>query len=252
MSYNNKKKERAEEAQWHTRYMDENYKKQTIESIKRTKIYEKDVELGNRTITRIDQISVVPMDSVSAIFKYAKDSRAMVLNFASYRHAGGNFINGSRAQEESLCLESNLYNILKEHQSFYDENSKHPNKSLYTNRALYTKKVVFLRDFKTQYCDVLTCASPNYHAASSKVSKEENTKALKDRIKFVIKIALNNNVDTLILGAFGCGVFGQDPIEVASIFKEIIGKYCNRGLRIVFAIPEGNNDNLNAFRKVFS
>ena len=80
------------------------------------------------------------------------------------------------------------------------------------------------------------------------MDKENNSIALKQRIKFVLDVAEYNNVDTLILGAFGCGVFGQDPREVATIFnKELKTHNFNK---IIFAIPSGYNDNYYWFNEV--
>ena len=80
------------------------------------------------------------------------------------------------------------------------------------------------------------------------MDKESNSVALKQRIKFVLDVAEYNNVDTLILGAFGCGVFGQDPREVATIFnKELETHNFNK---IIFAIPSGHNDNYYWFNEV--
>lgn len=95
-------------------------------------------------------------------------------------------------------------------------------------------------------CDVITCAAPNYTAAKKycNVSREENRNALLSRIAFVRDIAEENGVETLILGAFGCGVFGQDPYEVAKIFFETL--YQSSVKKVVYAIPAGVN--LDAFR----
>ena len=70
------------------------------------------------------------------------------------------------------------------------------------------------------------------------MSEEENEEALKSRIKFIYNIANENQIDTLILGAYGCGVFGQDPKKVASLFLECAPGKVNT---ILFAIPKGRN-----------
>ena len=246
------KEKRAEEARQHTEYMSKKYKVEIENSVKLTKLYNKNAIINdNRYKEGNVKIQIVDEDSVTALFNHY-DKKTCVLNFASYRHPGGNFINGSRAQEESLCLESFLYNVLVEFQSFYAWNNKHINNSLYLNRALYSPKVVFEHNNMSHKFDVLTCASPNLSAARKKITEDENTKELENRIKFIVDILLANNVETAILGAFGCGVFGQNPIEVATIFEKIISKYClNKKMKIVFAIPQGNNDNLISFQKVF-
>ena len=70
------------------------------------------------------------------------------------------------------------------------------------------------------------------------MSEEENEEALKSKIKFIYNIANENQIDTLILGAYGCGVFGQDPKKVASLFLECAPGIVNT---ILFAIPKGRN-----------
>ena len=87
------------------------------------------------------------------------------------------------------------------------------------------------------------------------IKKKENNKEekiLKERIEFVLKIAQDNGVDNLILGAYGCGVFGQNPTEVAEIFKECLNtSHKNCFSKVIFAISTGRDNNLQAFGKVF-
>lgn len=246
---------RSQMARKHTAEMAENYSEQIRESVNNSKIYSPQVVFpevkNNGYITNID---LVKLDSVEAIMQFSEGKTA-VLNFASYKNAGGMFINGSRAQEESLCHESFLYNVLREKQDYYKWNDQHKNKALYMNRAIYSPEVRFEHDGNEQYCDVITCAAPNYSAASryANVSPGENTFALMSRIKFVLDIAANQGVETLILGAFGCGVFGQDAEEVANIFMDCLlidfnGVFKN----IYFAIPviNNNSENYDAFLQV--
>ena len=86
------------------------------------------------------------------------------------------------------------------------------------------------------------------------VSDEENSKVLRQRIRFILELADEENVETLIAGAFGCGVFGQDPVEVAATFKDEINRLPFRNVeRVVFPIPRipGKSENFEAFRMVF-
>ena len=67
-----------------------------------------------------------------------------------------------------------------------------------------------------------------------------------------MKIAAENKVDTLILGAFGCGVFKQDPEQVALIFDEFLSTdFENVFETVIFAIPDRNSKNYKAFERVF-
>lgn len=198
----------------------------------------------------------VILDTVSAIFRYKKkEKRTAILNFASYKNAGGMFLQGSSAQEESLCHASFLYNVLSEFKDYYAWNDKHKNRALYENRALYSPDVVFTNDSVGTLCDVITCAAPNKSAAQKycHVSDEENYNALESRIRFVLHIAEKEKVDTLILGAYGAGVFGQDATEVAQIFKRLLIEEFWTFEKIIFAIPDcSRNKNYKKFLDVMS
>lgn len=101
-------------------------------------------------------------------------------------------------------------------------------------------------------CDVITCAAPNFATASNiyNVSKEENTSVLESRIKFILYVAAAQQVDTLILGAFGSGVFGQDATEVAEITMKLLKRYNGVFKKVVFAVIDEKSTNYKAFNDV--
>ena len=243
------KEQRAEKAKIHTEEMEQLYPAQINQSADDTMLYSGIFfcEEYNPLTIYLDDI-----DTVSAIYKYtSKDKKVAALNFASYKNPGGAFLYGSSAQEECLCHESNLYNILSQMPEYYEFNNKHKNKALYWHRGLYTPNVIICRENEPIItCNIITCAAPNKKAAKRycNVSDEENYQVLEERIKFVLGIALDNHIDTLIVGAYGCGVFGKDPYEVAKIFKSYMEYY---GLKeIVFAIPDSTSENYIAFKDV--
>ena len=221
MFYWNKKEELKKKAVAHTEEMTKKYPSQITESIKGTKLYNPNFVKSwdnkcNHTLT-------IQTDSVSALFLGdCENKKVCVLNFASYKNPGGMFYNGSSAQEESLCHESFLYNVLKEHNDYYEWNKKHLNKGMYLNRALYSPNVLFQHNGQKKYVDVLTCASPNYSVALNygNFTPEENQQALVSRINFIKAILADNDVDVAVLGAFGCGVFKQDSTNVVRLWKE--------------------------------
>ena len=254
------KDERAVKAKLHTDIEEKIHKKEIESSIKHTKIYNTTFNLPteNTELNIVPQIIVEDLDSVSAVLKYSNDNKTAVLNFSSYKNPGGGFLAGSKAQEECLCHESFLYNVLKVFQrSFYDKNCLNKNKGLYTNKGMYSPDIIFTRankkDEGEKRCDVITCAAPNKTTAQKyqQVTDAENLEVLKSRMKFVLDIAVDNKVNTLILGAYGCGVFGQNPHEVASIFKELLTSSHTCFKKVIFAIPNGKDGNLKAFQKVF-
>lgn len=199
------------------------------------------------------EFCLVATDSVTAIMNNRCDKMA-VLNFASFKNPGGGFLNGSTAQEECLCHESMLYNVLATKTDYYRRNLEDLAGSLYRNRALYTPDVVFKRGKDEVLCGVITCAAPNKRAASHKGgTNAQNSLALESRIRFVFDIAKDNNVSTLILGAYGCGVFGQSGDEVAHLFHSILTEPAYTCFdKIVFAVPDKDSSNYKAFAKEFN
>ena len=224
-------------------FTDKNNANDTKLSIEGSKIYEPAFNVENTTT-----IMTVQDTSQAAIFKTKFEGKKAVLNFASYKKPGGGYISGAMAQEESLCHCSNLYNVISDEKfknAYYGYNNAHLNRGLYDSRIIYSPNIVFYNKdkTKTKTCDVITCAAPNKKAAQEyqKVSDEEITAVMKDRILNILHVASQNKVDVLILGAFGCGVFGNDIESTARIFKECLTDYHyykNVFKLVVFAIPD--------------
>lgn len=251
------KEQRAEKAKKHTEEVTKKYENEIINSFNNTKMYYPNFCVLPELIDKKEEMQIIidEIDSVSAALKYSEQNKkCAVLNFASYKNPGGGFMGGSKAQEECLCHESFLYNVLEKNKEYYEWNNEHKNKALYLNRALYSQNIIFERNEEKAICDVITCAAPNYSAAKKylNISREENYSVLRSRTKYVLDIAFDNNVDTLILGAWGCGVFSQDPAEVAEIFKEYLSKTHKCFEKVIFAIPESRHDNnLTAFKNAY-
>ena len=238
------------------------YRQEVIAAAAQTKIY-----LENTIFVTEDQFikpefefsSATTTEAIRAAFdEHGGEDKIAALNFASYKHPGGMFMNGSNAQEECLCHESTLYNVLKSFdQTYYEKNRAkgEQNRGLYKNRGLYSPNIIFKDDprFGDDIpADVITVAAPNWGTADGcyLVSAKENEKAVVDRIKFIKDIAEDNGVMTLIAGAFGCGVFRQDPHFVASAFEKVFSKSsCIR--KIIFAVPgDPRRENPRAFREM--
>ena len=243
------KEELKKKAIAHIKKMEKLYPLEITECVKQTKVYDqtffctKKIEIKDNFEQKI---IVEDIDSVQAVFRYAyEDGKTAVLNFASYKNPGGKFIDGSSAQEEMLCHSSFLYNVLSEFdEDYYEFNRLTKNFALYTNRALYSPDVLFVRCDEEIYVDVITCAAPNKTAAQKYCGKSnfDCNSAMVDRIHFMLDIAKEEEVNTLILGAWGCGVFGNDAEFVANSFKKELEEYYTDTFEnIIFAIPGGTN-----------
>lgn len=254
MNYWSQKEKLAAKAKQHTEQMEDTYDVEIRMCVHNSQIYSGKI-VGMPTQKYLSTTLLIEdADSVSSIIRHS-GKKTCVLNFASYKHPGGMFMNGSSAQEESLCHESFLYNVLSRMDKYYEKNQTNLNRSLYTNRAIYTPDVCFERDGSKYMSDVLTCAAPNKTAAQKycSVSDDENLATLEDRIDFLLMAASLNAPEVLILGAFGCGVFGQNAEEVASIFKRLLTtKYDKVFNMVVFPIPDASSTNFRVFRDVFT
>lgn len=267
MNYWNKREEMAAKAITHAADMLKRYQDEINSSVECTSIYDsyninynintKVSTINNSNPNNSTNVFLVDIDTIAAAnyvnTKYG--GKVAILNFASYKNAGGKYKEGSSAQEEFLCHHSTLYNVLSCFEKiYYRENRINTNHSLYLNKALYSPSIIF------EYCnmffkaDVITCAAPNKSAAKkySNISDKENFEELEKRIKFLFDIAMVQKVDTLVLGAWGCGVFGQNPTEVARLFKKYIDETAGYFKNIVFAIPDKTSNNYIKFKEVLN
>ncbi len=215
--------------------------------------------------------------SEQCLYDYYKDGQTenndvTVLNFASFKNPGGMFLNGSPAQEESLCHHSTLYEVLRCFSSlYYSDHKKYLNNGLYMNDVLYTPFIKFFArsrfgneendivNAESWKANVINCAAPNLNAYGRRFSSNDTLpshmkaihNALEERIETVMIVANLSRTMHLVLGAFGCGVFKNDPYDVASIFySTILTKYVGRFKTISFPIPRGKNNNYDAFINV--
>lgn len=241
--------QRAEHAKVHHADMLARYAEQIDASVKGTVVITPHSIGEPKPNSWATHLETVSADTVSALFK-ARGRKVCVLNFASYRKPGGGFLSGSLAQEEALCHHSYLYEVLSRFtDSFYAENQRYLHRNMYSDRMLYTPKVVFeMDDLGARIADVLTCAAPNRSASS--VGDAENTAWLERRINRMFTVVESMNVDTFIVGAWGCGVFGQSPQEVAELMAKRAKKFT--GSNVIFAVPAGRDGNFQVFKNVLT
>ncbi|HZN35940.1 MAG TPA: TIGR02452 family protein [Pirellulaceae bacterium] len=189
-------------------------------------------------------------------------SATMCLNFASAKNAGGGFLGGSQAQEESLARASGLYRSLLTQDEYYAAN-RACGTCLYTDHMIFSPAVPVFRDDEGQlleepYClDIVTAPAVNKGA----ILKNEPQRAhdigptMRGRIENLLRLAADRGCEHLILGAWGCGVFRNDPEEVASLFAFVLGgePFRNRFRTIVFAVLDSAPDErtIGPFRRIW-
>ncbi len=185
----------------------------------------------------------------------AEGRRPLALNFANGVEPGGGFLRGATAQEETLCRSSALYATLFG-DPMYDYHRDH-DPAASSDWAILSPDVPVFRDDAGVECDkpwqldFLTCAAP-YAPAIGRLDAEP---LLRGRIHRVLAIARAYQYESLVLGAWGCGAFSNDPLQTAKDFRSALeGDFAGAFERIVFAITDWSDQrrSLRPFCEVFS
>lgn len=226
-------------------------------------------------------VHVLAADTISAAIAedgtWPADSRrfhkpVLALNFANPVHPGGGVTRGASAQEEDICRKTTLYASLTSDgaASYYKDNSKSAG-MLGSDAIVLSPCVEIVRNTESKLLDksvsiaVLTCAAP-YVPGLRDVTDNELSAAIRRRVDGILRIAVERGYDTLVLGAWGCGAFGNNPCMVADAFAAALrevsavesggnesGVQLNSPFsRICFAIPgvPGKSANYDAFERV--
>ncbi len=216
-------------------------------------------------------IWVVEDTTFGAAREHLGYGKTAVLNFANPHYPGGGVTRGAVAQEECLCRSSNLYPCLcggGVSGDYYQYNREQTD-YFFSDRVVYTRGVTVFKDESAVpvllpqeawfRVDVITCAAPYLEKR-----RYTNRAALEvlfcSRIRNILETAIENGVEVLILGAFGCGAFKNPPEVVARAFRRVLEetRYRNAFKRIIFAIkrsldgaPYTACPNIAAFQMVF-
>ncbi|MBT2369887.1 TIGR02452 family protein [Streptomyces sp. ISL-10] len=187
-----------------------------------------------------------------------------VLNFASARNPGGGYLGGAQAQEEALCRASALYTTLLRAPAYY-EHHRTDRSLFYSDRVIHSPKVPVFRDDRGRLLDTpypagfLTSPAPNAGVITRRTPEEAHRipAALATRAERVLEVAAVTGYRRLVLGAWGCGVFRNDPVVVAGAFHALLGpggRFAGHFDEVVFAILDRTADKatLGAFRRVLT
>ena len=253
-----RRKERTTEAAKHISEMDARFGKEIARSLEETKVFEGMPAVAVEGC--VPQVQVLDQDGATAVLEQGRGIASAcdlaILDFASFVNPGGGYDRGAWAQEEALCSESTLFNVLREQKAWYGQNrSRNLNCELYRNRGLVVPKVRFERENYHSYADVIVVAAPNARRARENYRIKDDTllAAMRDRIRFVLAIADSLGHEKLVLGAYGCGAFGWDPSVVAELFREELATGKHVAKQVTFAIPRTRFDeNLPRFEHAFA
>ena len=221
------------------------FRKELADAIEASKLYKEsdNVRLMKKLDTTPGSVEVVQCTTLQGCNRY-KDKKLCVLNFASARNPGGGFMKGSQAQEESLVRASGLYPCLtKFHEDFYLHHRK-GTPGFYSHSIIESPDVPIFRDdmgkaIQPYEVTFVTSPAPNRNAiCRDHGDSAVVTNTLKERIRRILIIMKNSNPEVAVLGAYGCGVFGNDPVLVASIFNSFLKTKEFSFPHVIFAITD--------------
>ncbi len=189
----------------------------------------------------------------------------LCLNFASAKNPGGGFLGGSQAQEESLARASGLYlSLIEKQEEMYDLNRKERT-CLYSDRMIYSPKLpVFRDDFDRLLEDTYSVAfitSPAVNLGALKNNEPQKVdqaeSVMMKRMERMLSVAVVEGHETLILGAWGCGVFRNHPADMSRYFHHFLvdhPQFKNAFKHITFAVLDtsANGKFIQPFQEQFA
>ena len=241
-----------------------NIKENIQVSLNNTKLYSPseahqllEKEFNHSFQTRFEVTNETTLQACSRLVKNGE--KVIALNFASAKNPGGGFLNGVNTQEESLARSSSLYSSLIQKKEMYEENKKKSNNGLYSDYMIYSPSIsVFRTDTGNivKPYPVSFITSPSVNAGIVPKHLESKVpETMQKRIEKILAVALENGYDTIVLGAFGCGVFKNPPKQVAKYFKDALNspKFKGQFKKVTFAIYDTTPAKVSfyAFRNTF-
>jgi uncharacterized protein (TIGR02452 family) len=188
----------------------------------------------------------------------AEHDDVLALNFASAKNPGGGFLGGSQAQEESLARSSALYATLQAAPDYYAANRR-CDSAYYTEWMIHSPAVPVFRDddgtLLDQPDEISFITAPAANASALRQHGQFDAakiqRVMLRRTVNLLALAASRGHGTLVLGAWGCGVFGNDPAVIAGLFAEALAAPLGQSFRhVTFAVYDRSpgQDVLRAFQ----
>ena len=217
------------------------YKEETERLINDTKVYSNLPPLADSD--KKSDIAILNGGTLEVSNLLSKYYKVAALNFADGKKPGGWPEYGCLTQEENICRCSNMYEALisdKCNKEYYQVNRNNDRDGLCTDTVIYLPNVTIFKDDRDYLelespfkYDIITCPAPSCH-----LYPNEALFIYDRRIEQIVLSAIKNNVECLVLGAWGCGAFRQDKILIARSFIAILNMYSGYFKSIVFAMKK--------------
>jgi uncharacterized protein (TIGR02452 family) len=221
---------------------------QVKQAVQSTVSYPPDVVLNSSFIGQHDtKTEVTNETTLSAAARLVEQGfKPVALSFASATSPGGGFLSGSRAQEEYLARSSCLYQCIRDNPMYvFHRLACDP---LYTDFVLYSPEVPVIRSddgflLESPYTlSFITAAAVNANQVPPERRKEISP-AMWTRVLKVLAVGVAHGHNAIILGAWGCGAFGNDADLIASLFQRALEENFKGAYRkVVFAIVDWSTE----------
>ena len=241
---------------------------------RRSKFYHKPFNVFFEQQKKPPEITVTSEDCLDAAYKWIESGlKVSVLNMASRRNPGGGVRNGAGAQEEYLFRCSDYYKFLYRYAPYAEEYNltrSHYQYPLDKNfGGIFSEGVTIFRENeesgyklaeKTWKVNIIAVAGMNsprlvFENGEDRIAPEL-VEGVKNKIRTIFRIALDNGQKNLILGALGCGAFHNPPKHVAELFSEVLceQEFFGAFQRICFAVKTSHTSkgdtNFLSFKKI--
>lgn len=199
------------------------------------------------------KVRVIDADTIDAalVLQAGSHKPIAVLNMANAKYGGGGWKYGALAQEEALCYRTSLIKTL--HRKHYP---------IPDDAAIYSPTVLIIRESMSQGHDLLDFRDPSKLDVISVIScaavcqptlqkdaqgtpayrDQKDIKSMKEKMRVILRTAIRNKHTQVVVGAFGCGAFGNPNHVVALMWAEVLQENEFQGgywEDLVFAVLDG-------------
>jgi uncharacterized protein (TIGR02452 family) len=191
------------------------------------------------------------LQGAKRLWETGRFAKIAALNFASAKNPGGGFRSGSEAQEESLARNTALYSSLLMAPSYYDYH-REQRSALYSHHMVLSPDCPVFRDeegslIPSYPVTFITSPAPNAGAIADNypAEAEQLLPTLQARALRILTIAAHIQADAIVLGAWGCGVFRNDPGAISQVFAELLqpsGRFGNCFELVVFSVLDRSSE----------